>query len=305
MTEMKRDLTVAFVNNMPSSAFEATERQFLGLLAASSPNPTRIRRYRLANHIVEPQAHESASRYLNLDRIYDSTPDAVIITGGAPHPGAIDQEPSWRELTMLLDWALSTATTVIASCLAAHVALAFFDSLPRLSLSAKQTGVLLQEVRSRTLITEGLPAHLHFPQSRYNDIPTHAIEAAGYQVHLASRQSGWTLASKRIGSCDVVLMQGHPEYDASSLLLEYRRDVRRWLDGSASDPPRLPSRCAAPADMRRLEDYQKTILAGKPGTPPDFHALAQRAPAPWRPHAHRIYHNWVRIITSKDTTSVA
>jgi homoserine O-succinyltransferase len=100
-------------------------------------------------------------------------------------------------------------------------------------------------------------------------------------------------------------MQGHPEYDASSLLLEYRRDVRRWLEESALDPPRLPTSCAAPPDMRRLEDYQGAILAGKPSATPDFLAIAQRAPAPWRPHAHRIYHNWLRSISSKDRTSVA
>lgn len=290
---------------MPPTAFDDTERQFLGLVAASAPNAATFRRYHLAGRSVENHATQPPEGYLSLEQLYESTPDAVIVTGGTPHPGPVEDEPSWNELAVLLEWAVSAARTVIVSCLAAHSALTLFDGLPRRSLPVKQTGVLRQDVRTRTRMTEGLPPHLPIPQSRYNEVPTDAVDSAGYQVLLASRESGWTLASKRIGGCDLVLMQGHPEYDASTLLLEYRRDVRRWLEGSTLDLPRLPIGCAAPADMRRLADYHAGILRGAPGVKPDFNGIAQRAPGPWLPHARRLYRNWVRIYSSKDTTRVA
>ena len=302
--EAKHDLEVAFVNNMPRSAFAAAERQFLGLVAETSPVPVTCKRFQLSGHDVDFSAGPP-SGYLDVEDIYATTPDAVIVTGGAPHTGPTESEPSWEEMARILDWACSTATVVVASCLAAHAALALFDGIDRRRLHQKQTGVLLQAVRSHTLLTEGLPVKLHVPQSRFNDVPTELIESSGYQVHLASVHFGWTIASKRVGRCELVLMQGHPEYDASSLLFEYRRDVRHWLENARGDLPRLPTGCAAPVDMRRLEDFHSAIVANAPVEYPDFEVIARRATASWRPHARRIYRNWMGITTSKVSSSVA
>ncbi len=302
--EAKRNLEVAFVNNMPPSAFAAAERQFLGLVAETSPIPVTCRRFVVPHQVAEFNERQIPG-YFDIENIYSTTPDAVIVTGGAPHPGPTEDEPSWDEMARLLEWACNTATVVVASCLAAHAAVALFDGLDRRRLKQKQTGVLLQAVRSHTLLTEGLPAKLHMPQSRFNDVPTELIQSAGYQIHLASVHFGWTVASKRVGHSELVLMQGHPEYDPSSLLLEYRRDVRRWLEHAQIDIPRLPNGCAAPVDMRRLEDFHSAILANTPVEFPDFELIARRATASWRPHARRIYHNWMGITRDKVSSSVA
>ncbi len=302
--EATRDLEVAFVNNMPPSAFAAAERQFLELVAETSPIPVTCRRYLLP---VRDAAfsEKPLPGYLDIENIYSTTPDAVIVTGGAPHPGPTEDEPSWDEMAKLLEWACNTASVVVASCLAAHAAVALFDGIGRRRLHQKQTGVLLQAVRSHTLLTEGLPAKLHMPQSRFNDVPTELIQSAGYQIHLASVHFGWTVASKRVDHSELVLMQGHPEYDPSSLLFEYRRDVRRWLENAQGDTPRLPSGCAAPVDMRCLEDFHSAILANTPVAFPDFELIAQRATSSWRPHARRIYRNWMGITRGKVSSSVA
>ncbi len=302
--EAKRDLEVAFVNNMPPSAFAAAERQFLGLVAETAPVPVSCRRFVVSEHSAD-FIDKPVPGYLGIENIYATTPDAVIVTGGAPHPGPTEDEPSWEEMAKLLEWACDTATVVVASCLAAHAALALFDGIDRRRLHQKQTGVLLQAVRSHTLLTEGLPTKLHMPQSRFNDVPTELIQSAGYQIHLASVHFGWTVASKRVGHSELVLMQGHPEYDPSSLLFEYRRDVRHWLENGRGDIPRLPSGCAAPVDMGQLEDFHSAILAKAPVEFPDFELIARRATASWRPHARRIYRNWLEITRGKVRSSVA
>ncbi len=286
---------------MPPAAFRATERQFLHLLQDAATGPIEFHRYRLgfAGPTTPPEG------YHPIDHIYESTPDALIVTGGAPQPGPVTDEPVWPELARLLEWSVRHTPTLIASCLAAHCALAAFDGVDRRQLAVKRAGVLRQLVRPRHPMADGLPATVRLPQSRYGDVPEELVEAAGYQVLLASMRSGWTVASKRISRCDVVLMQGHPEYDGASLILEYRRDLLRWLEGHAMGPPVLPPRCAAPADMARLHRYHASVLRGDKVDVPDLDAMARRAPAPWMHHSRRIYSNWMRLAGRKEAFNVA
>lgn len=296
-----RAFKVAFVNNMPPAAFRATERQFFELLQHPATGPVDFRRYQPAHSAgLTP-----SDGYCHIDRLYESLPDALVVTGGAPHPGLVRDEPAWPELARLLDWSLSHTSTLIASCLAAHCALAEFDGVERRQLPAKRAGVLRQSVRQRHPLTEGLPATLRLPQSRYGDVPVELVEAAGYQVLIASKRSGWTVATKKIAACNVILMQGHPEYEGSSLLLEYRRDLQRWLQGAAFAPPVLPLRCAAPVDMTQLRRYHSSMLCGEQVDVPDLDAMARRAPSPWMRHSRQLYYNLLRFTNNKETHNVA
>ncbi|MGC8512520.1 MAG: homoserine O-acetyltransferase/O-succinyltransferase family protein [Acidimicrobiales bacterium] len=297
----RRAFQVAFVNNMPTAAFRATERQFLDLLQHAATGPIEFHRYRPG--FAGPTAPPDGYRPVEL--LYESTPDALIVTGGVPQRGRVTDEPAWPELARLLEWSVHHTSSLIASCLAAHCALAAFDGVERRQLPVKRAGVLRQLVRSRHPMAEGLPATVRLPQSRYGDVPEEFAEAAGYQVLLASKRSGWTVASKRVAKCDVVLMQGHPEYDGASLILEYRRDLHRWLEGDALGPPVLPPRCAAPADMARLHQYHTSMLRGEKLDVPDLDAMARRAPTPWMQHSRRIYYNWVRSAGRKEAFNVA
>ena len=54
-----RPYEIAFVNNMPSSAFDATEQQFAGLLEGAAKE---LRRYHRAPQPVRPVGDSSAPR---------------------------------------------------------------------------------------------------------------------------------------------------------------------------------------------------------------------------------------------------
>ncbi len=56
--------------------------------------------------------------------------------------------------------------------------------------------------------------------------PRSSFARAGYRIAVRSDAVGWAVATRQIGVAQVVLVQGHPEYDPSSLLREYRRDAQ-------------------------------------------------------------------------------
>jgi homoserine O-succinyltransferase len=105
------------------------------------------------------------------------------------------------------------------------------------------------------------------------------------------------VASRQVGRAEVVLVQGHPEYDPSSLLREYHRDVRRFALHERDELPVLPLHCVGPEDWSELEHLHELVVGGK--RDPDlvaaypFDQAGERAPWAWHADAQRLYSNWV------------
>src|SRR6266704_3120357 len=99
-----------------------------------------------------------------------------------------------------------------------------------------------------------------------------------------------------------VFFQGHPEYEANTLLLEYRRDVKRFLRGERETYPPMPRgyfdeetvgaltavRARALSERREglLEEFPSALLAG-------------RVTNTWRPAAARVYRNWLLYLCAQ------
>ena len=99
-----------------------------------------------------------------------------------------------------------------------------------------------------------------------------------------------------------VFFQGHPEYESHSLLLEYRRDVGRFLRGERDSYPSMPLgyfdrnmvdalitlRKRALSDRREelFEDFPTALAAGK-------------VTSPWRSTAVQLYRNWLSYISAE------
>ena len=291
--------TCALVNNMPDGAFVATEGQFLDLLgAASGTDIVAVRRYTMEGvPRGERTAEHIAAGYAPVTDIVGHPPDLLIVTGSEPVEEAIENEPYWAELAGLLEWGSQHTASMLLSCLSAHAALAVFDGVARVRLPAKCTGVFDQLADGRLPLTAGLGSRIVLPHSRQNNVPIEAVCAAGYHVGMGSKAVGWSLVSRTVGRCRVVLVQGHPEYEPGSLLGEYRRDARRYVQHERDGIPRLPLHCAGPADWERLSEIQRRLEAGErdPALVEgfDFDGAALRAPWPWRAMATRLYANWL------------
>lgn len=294
-------LKAALVNNMPDPAFLPTERQFLGLLeagAAASGVTIEVRRYAFSALARGPKvAEHTAGRYFPLADLWASRPDLVVVTGSEPKGETLEAEPFWPETLRLLDWADRYQTSLLLSCLAAHLALHALAGLDRVRLPAKRTGVFAHRVGGTSAFTAGMGPSALVPHSRLNDVPLGAVESAGYEAVLASPEVGWTAAVGRSGPSDLLLLQGHPEYEPSSLLREYRRDALRFLTGERDQPPVLPPGCVGSTDVAAIEALHRRVLS-RSAAPEDFGAFefdaaAARVPWTWRATAIQLYANWV------------
>jgi homoserine O-succinyltransferase len=288
----------AFVNNMPDGAFDATERQFLGLLdAGSGAQVVDVRRYALAG---VPRGERVAQRigqeYRSVAELWIDPPDLLVVTGANPVELEIEDEPYWDDLADLLRWASENVRAQVLSCLSAHAALKIFDDLERVHLDTKCTGVFAQRVDGTSALTQGLEPEILLPHSRWSTVDSGEVRRAGYDIVMDSPEVGWSIATRETGGSSVLLVQGHPEYDPSSLLREYHRDARRYVQHERDDLPCLPLHCVAPEDWDRLEQLHFDIthdrrdpelLAEYP-----FDEVGARATWPWHPTAKRLYANW-------------
>ena len=298
-------LTCALVNNMPDGAFDATERQYVGLLeAASDSDEIVLRRYTMSG---VPRGDQTSARiaeeYLPLTEIYLKPADVLIVTGSNPIETNIKDELYWEDLVELLTWSQMNVKSTILSCLSAHAALTVFDDIARVRLLTKCTGVFSQQVEAGNPLTNGIDAEIVLPHSRWNSAPQEALESAGYDVLVHSNETGWGVASRWEQGRQLVLVQGHPEYDPSSLLREYRRDAWRYVHHERDDLPFLPYHCTSSDDWARLERIHSEIINGDRDpllieTFP-FDEVGLRAPWPWRSMAQRFYANWLTNVVKE------
>ncbi len=293
----KGPVRCALVNNMPDAAFAATERQFVGLLDAGSGAETvAVTRYTMAGVPRGEQIQARiAAAYRPLAEITSDPPDLLVVTGSNPIESRICDEPYWSELRGLLRWGSQNVPAMVLSCLSAHAALAVFDGVERTTLPAKCTGVFAQQANPAHPLAAGLHGPIVLPHSRLNAVPVAAVTAAGYAVALQSEEVGWSVITKTVGRSEVVLVQAHPEYDPSSLVREYLRDVRRYVGHERDDLPCLPVDCVAGPDWDRLRRLHERVLAGErdPALVAafPFDEVSARAPWPWRGAALRLYAN--------------
>jgi len=298
-------VTCAFVNNMPDGAFDATERQFLDLLdAGSGADVIEVSRHAMAG---VPRGDAVAARiddqYLPVSAIRQEPPDILIVTGSNPVEVRIEDEPYWTDLVDLLSWGTEHVQSMLLSCLSAHAALTVFDGITRERLSAKCTGVFPQRVDDTHPLGAGMGPEITLPHSRTSTVSQTALRSAGYHIAIESDEVGWSVATRKVGGSNVVLVQGHPEYDPSSLLREYHRDARRFVLQERDDLPILPLHCVAPQDWDQLEELHRAITGGRrdPALLQSyaFDDVGARATWPWREVAKRLYANWLAGITKR------
>jgi homoserine O-succinyltransferase len=304
-------VTCGFVNNMPDGAFDATERQFLHLLdAGSDAEVIDVRRYTMAGvprgKVV---AAKIAEEYAPASVIRQEPPDLLIVTGSNPVEAHIEDEPYWADMVDLLTWGSEHVGSIFLSCLSAHAALTIFDGIERGRLVSKCTGVFAQQVDMTHPLTAGLGPEIVLPHSRTSAVPQDALRQAGYDIAIQSDAVGWSVATRDIGASHVVLVQGHPEYDPSSLLREYHRDARRFTLHERDDLPCLPFHCVAAEDWDDLEELHRAIT-GNQRDPAVLEAypfadVGARVPWPWHDVAKTLYANWLSGHTKRSDSANA
>jgi homoserine O-succinyltransferase len=145
-----------------------------------------------------------------------------------------------------------------------------------------------------------LDGPLVLPHSRLNAVPAETVADAGYAVAMHSEEVGWSVVTKAVGISQVVLFQAHPEYDPSSLVREYGRDVRRYAAREHDELPCLPRDCVTGPDWDWLRRLHERVVGGERDpalvSAVPFDEIGARAPWRWRGAALCMYANLLATI---------
>jgi len=295
-------ITIGLINNMPDAALEATERQFVDLIRAGSGDaPVQLFLFAIPEVPRSDFARrEMADRYHDIAALWDAPLDGLIVTGAEPRTKNLKDEPYWGTLARLVDWAREHTASTVWSCLAAHAAVLHADGIERRAFAEKLCGVFDCESAGAHPMTAAL-GRLRMPHSRYNDLPEAALRDCGYRILTRSAAAGVDMFARQDKSFHL-FFQGHPEYEAMTLLREYRRDVGRYLKRERDDYPALPrdyfdagaTMTALQFRDRALADRREHLLASFP-----VGALGVRLTNPWRSGAVRLYERWVQFLRGR------
>ena len=296
-------IEIGLVNNMPDAALKSTEAQFAALLdAAAGDLPVRLRLFSLPLIARSERGEQHlGTSYLGLRDFWDSRLDALIVTGTEPRAAALADEPYWPALAELIEWAEEHTVSTVWSCLAAHAAVFHLDGITRHPLGDKRFGVFDCAKVGEHPLTHDLGPQFQVPHSRWNELREDDLRARGYEILTRSVEAGVDTFARQ-GRSLFVFFQGHPEYDAASLLGEYRRDLGRFLRHERETCPPLPRGYFDAATSALLTDFaaraqadrREDILAAFP-----LASAEQGVRHAWRDNAARIYRNWLAFLAAQ------
>jgi homoserine O-succinyltransferase len=292
---------------MVGAAFKATERQFVSLLdSASEGIPVHVSFYTLPGlSQAESGGHHFASHYSNVESLLDTHLDGLIVTGREPKMASLRDEPYWKSLTQVLEWAGTNTHSTVWSCLAAHAAILHMDGIGRRKSDEKNFGVFECALVHDHPLTQGLPPRFRVPHSRWNGVAQKELTDHGYSVLSRIADDGVDTFIKQEKSL-FVFFQGHFEYETDTLMREYRRDVGRYINGETGIYPLLPQGYFDGATEKALATLRDEVVSCRSAEllPRIVAAIEDtQIENKWQSSAARIYRNWLECICARKSES--
>ena len=297
-----RELHVGLLNLMPDAALEVTERQFVRLLG-------------MANRIVQVWVHpftvdglsrgaqaaaHVAEHYESFDDLRRDGLDGLVVSGANVSGPHLAEQPFYEPLREVMTWAAENVTSTLCSCLASHAVLQQRHGLHRRPLQAKRWGVLAHRVVDPAHpLVRGTNTRFAVPHSRWNDVSVAQARAAGLRVVVETDGGDLHLATSADG-LRTVFLQGHPEYDAESLLKEHKRELARYGAGELDVLPPVPEHYLGPRGARVVTAHVEELVgareAGAPLPPYPEAELRGLLENTWADTASAVFHNWLGLV---------
>ena len=297
-----RELHIGLLNMMPDAALQATERQFLRLVGSCN---------RIAQFYVHPfsfpeiprgedaQAHID-NYYSTFEQIKEQGLDALILSGANPAQSEITAEPFWQPLEEVVHWAKDNVCSVMCSCLATHAIVQQLWGFERYPLPTKRWGVYSNRITEQYHpLTINIDSRFDAPHSHVYEVNSNQFREAGLIVLAESKESDLHLGVSPDG-LRFVFFQGHPEYDAVSLLKEYKREVVRFITGERTDYAPYPEHYFSDEAMAVLTAYEREVMQCKGNyenlRPFPEEELAKHIDITWADTGKAIVNNWLGLI---------
>jgi homoserine O-succinyltransferase len=181
------------------------------------------------------------------------------------------------------------------------------DGIGRSKSGDKHFGSLECTRTADHLLMEGAPISFPVPHSRWNSVAEEDLAARGYSVLARTGDGEVDTFVKQVNSL-FVFFQGHPEYEADTLLREYRRDAGRYLRGESDNYPLIPSGYFDQPTTDALSALRDRAIAHRSEELLDSVAAVLEKPEienTWRLTAALIYRNWLEYIrVRKQSTQI-
>jgi homoserine O-succinyltransferase/O-acetyltransferase len=221
-------LRLALVNLMPRKI--DTEFQIARMLAAS-PHTVDITLLLPSGHDPKTTHGDHIRRfYRPWEEVADRDFDGLIVTGAPVELMPFEAVDYWPSLTGLFDWAGTHVGESLYICWAAQAALYHGHGIDKRTFGAKAFGVFDQPLATRHhRLVRGMGTAMTTPVSRHTTVDPRDIDDVRDLVTIAgSRATGPCLVAddKRRAA----YMFNHLEYEADTLIREYRRDLAAGLD---------------------------------------------------------------------------
>jgi len=299
-------LHIGILNMMPDRALKATERQFLRLLSAGADRYcVWVHPFTICglNRTVETLRYV-AQAYDSFDHVRSQQLDGLILTGANPGNDEITAAQYWPYFEEVVEWANDSLPAIFCSCLASHAIIKLLYGIERRRCqSGKRWGVFQhQVVQSDHPLMADMPEQYEEPRSHVFEVTAAQLNQCEIDILATSRIADFGVAASRDG-IKWVFLQGHPEYDAVSLLKEYKREISRYQSGERTDYPLFPSNYLTEAARQKLDDYGERFC--------DAMALGVEIPvfpeadivpminSTWKHHASILFRNWLNQVALK------
>jgi homoserine O-succinyltransferase len=297
-------VNIGLINNMPDSALIPTERQLFDLLSAAAGKLViKLHLYTMDSTPRTDWGRDYVRRfYRGVDDLFDSRLDGIIVTGAEPKTDRLPEEPYWATFVQVMDWAKENTFSSVCSCLAVHGAVLHLDGIERHPLPDKCIGVFNQTRTTHHPLLLGVQERLRIPHSRWNEVREDDLAQSGYRILTKSGSAGVDCFVKQHQRSLFVCFQGHPEYEAQSLLGEYRRDIGRFLRRENESYPTMPQGYFSGISEKALVAFRnEALLSRRPELLASFPAdrLARDLRNTWHSAAKRIYRNWILYLSSQ------
>lgn len=257
-----RPLNLLFLNLMPKKV--KTEIQYMRRLS-NTPLQVNITLMRVDDHeFRNTPAEHLRTFYKSFEDVKDENFDGMIVTGAPLDQLAFSEVSFWPRLAEIISWSATHVMSTYFSCWGVAAALKVFYGLDPVFRKHKLSGIFGENTAKNSFDTliRGFDDHFLAPQSRYIDFTRSFItENTDLTVLADGTESGVYLAVSP--DRRQVYVTGHPEYDATTLADEYRRDR------SAGINPELP-------------------VNYFPGDDP-----SKEPPLTWRSHSSILFSNWL------------
>ncbi len=296
-----REQHIGLLNMMPDAALEATERQFYRLIGESNPIvQIYIHPFTLPILARGEKAQQHIDTYYDtFESLQQAGLDALIITGANVTQPHLSDESFWEPLTEVVEWATNNVASTLCSCLATHAVMEFRHGQKRRHLQHKRWGVYAHKVTHMHPLVRGINTKFDVPHSRFNQIDKSQFQSAKAIVLVESEEAGVQLAVSKDG-LRLVYFQGHPEYDAISLLKEYKREVVRFIRNELDEYPPFPANYLDDYTESVFDEYQQkvktTIQLGReiPVFPEKL--IVERVHNTWHDTGEAIVGKWLGLV---------